>query len=290
MRATHLRSQGTKPDTSLKGPRVATQPFQVVPHSAPVDKWLTRTANASQVGLLILAVFGYFYTVIPVYQKSLLDEEIAKKTLDLQKKEGELAEKSAELASLTTAVTKMHDNLNHSQAEVARLKGAMSEQYSELRYRLLEEFQLLGLKLCLLDKPTEGSFGACLIEKVLLTSNLKSMSLLDRELLTTIIQASNSETLSSWQRLATSFEKRREAYQRHKREAAAKCEEHQGMKINKTRLKLSELDFLCKINLLEIKSELMNIEIDALDSVETLTRERLSEIARTFMEKAVARR
>lgn len=50
---------------------------------AMLDIWFARLSNLSQVGLLILAVFGYFYTVVPVYEKSLLDEEIAKKELQL---------------------------------------------------------------------------------------------------------------------------------------------------------------------------------------------------------------
>ena len=139
----------------------------MVTHSSLMDKWLGRIANASQAGLLMLAAFGYFYTVIPVYQKALLDEEIAKKTLELQEKESELAQKSAELASLTTEVANIRGSLSSSQAEVGRLKGNLTKQYSELRHRLLEEFQLLGVGLCRIDKLPEGSFGACLMEKVL---------------------------------------------------------------------------------------------------------------------------
>lgn len=258
----------------------------MVTHSAPVDKWLARIATVSQAGLLILAAFGYFYTVIPVYQKALLDEEIARKTLDLQNKESELAQKSAELASLTTAVAKMRGSLSSSQAEVGRLKGNLSEQYSELRYRLLEEFQFLGVKLCSIDKLREGSFSACLIERVLPTYNLKLMSSADRDLLTRIIQASNSVALSSWQEFAKSIEQRREAHQRHKTEVAAKCEERQSTEEYKDQLKKIEIDTLCKKDELEIKFEFNKIKFDALSSGENFTRAHLSDMGRAFVAKA----
>jgi hypothetical protein len=55
-----------------------------LPKESQVDIWLSRLSHFSQIGLLIVAVFGYVYTVIPVYQKSLLDEQIAKKELELK--------------------------------------------------------------------------------------------------------------------------------------------------------------------------------------------------------------
>lgn len=49
------------------------------------DLWLTRAASASQPLVLALAGFGYFYTVLPVYQKEVLSEQIAAKELELAK-------------------------------------------------------------------------------------------------------------------------------------------------------------------------------------------------------------
>lgn len=274
MRTNLLRRSRSKP---------VPQPIQVATYTSPIDKWLSRIANASQAGLLILATFGYFYTVIPVYQKSLLDEEIAKKTLDLEKKESELTQKSSELASLTAAVNQMRGSLSRSQVEVGRLKGNLNEQYSELRYRLLEEFQLLGVKLCRIDKLPEGTFGACLIEKVLPIYSLKSMSGQDRDLLTKIAQASNSETSNEWKELAKSIKKRREVHQRHKTEVGAKCEERRNTDDYKDKFKKIEIDYLCDKDKIELKSESMKIEIDEQYSGENFTRVRLSEIGRSFL-------
>lgn len=65
--------------------------FRLKKHSNPLpqrrftrtDIWLERLGYLAQIGLLILAVVGYYYTVIPLYQKSLLDEQIAKKELEI---------------------------------------------------------------------------------------------------------------------------------------------------------------------------------------------------------------
>ncbi|MGJ7501219.1 hypothetical protein ACSFBF_12735 [Variovorax sp. ZT5P49] len=62
-----------------------------------IDRWCNRAGQLSQVLLLLLGIFGYFYTVLPVYQKSLLDEDIAKKTIELGKKDAELTGKASEL-------------------------------------------------------------------------------------------------------------------------------------------------------------------------------------------------
>jgi hypothetical protein len=70
------------------------------PTTVRVSKWdtrLKRLANFSHFGLLVLAVFGYIYTVIPVYQKSLLDEQIAKKELELKQANDAIAAKEIEL-------------------------------------------------------------------------------------------------------------------------------------------------------------------------------------------------
>lgn len=49
----------------------------------PVDIWLQRLAHLTQVGLLGLGLFGYFYTVLPVFQNQQLQEQAAK--LELEK-------------------------------------------------------------------------------------------------------------------------------------------------------------------------------------------------------------
>lgn len=58
-----------------------------------IDSYLNRASQASQIVLVVFAIFGYFYTVRPIYQKEILSEDIAKKEVEykqLQKKERDL--------------------------------------------------------------------------------------------------------------------------------------------------------------------------------------------------------
>jgi len=55
-----------------------------------LDVWLQRLSHLSQFGLLLFTVGAIYFTVIPLYQKALLDEAIAKK-------EGELKDANAAL-------------------------------------------------------------------------------------------------------------------------------------------------------------------------------------------------
>lgn len=48
-------------------------------------RWLERLSQLAQVVLAVVAVFGYFYTVVPLYQKSVVEEEIARGRAELEK-------------------------------------------------------------------------------------------------------------------------------------------------------------------------------------------------------------
>ena len=62
-----------------------------------IDTYLVRLSHLSQIGLLIVAAIGYFYTVVPLYQKALLDEEIARKEIELASVKATLEENYAQL-------------------------------------------------------------------------------------------------------------------------------------------------------------------------------------------------
>ncbi|MHA3081206.1 hypothetical protein [Acinetobacter sp. ANC 5502] len=49
-----------------------------------LDKILNRASNLSQVGLLGVAVFTIWYTVIPLYGKAVLEEQVAEKQIELK--------------------------------------------------------------------------------------------------------------------------------------------------------------------------------------------------------------
>ncbi|WP_316899430.1 hypothetical protein [Pseudodesulfovibrio indicus] len=48
-----------------------------------LDSWLERISYSAQIAVAIVAIFGYFYTVRPIYQKELLSESIAKMQLEV---------------------------------------------------------------------------------------------------------------------------------------------------------------------------------------------------------------
>lgn len=50
-----------------------------------LKKHLESAANFSQIGMLILGLFGYFYTVVPVFQNQQLQEENSKLQLEREK-------------------------------------------------------------------------------------------------------------------------------------------------------------------------------------------------------------
>lgn len=134
-----------------------------------IDIWSTRIANFSQLGVLILAVFGYFYTVLPVYQKSLLDEEIAKKTLELESKDKKISEfnqilkdRAQELKTLSDQVDIAKKDADTAKTSLRTMQGKYSKQYSELRIHLFGQFISLAYDKCAKVKWEKQTLGKCL--------------------------------------------------------------------------------------------------------------------------------
>lgn len=69
--------------------------------SWPYDRWLDRAAQISQLGLLAAAVFGFYYTVIPLYEKAALDEELAKTKAELAVEVRNLADAKYRVLSMS---------------------------------------------------------------------------------------------------------------------------------------------------------------------------------------------
>lgn len=47
------------------------------------DVWLNRASTISQIGILVVTTLMFYFTVIPLYQKEVLEESIAKKEIEL---------------------------------------------------------------------------------------------------------------------------------------------------------------------------------------------------------------
>ena len=251
-----------------------------------MDKVLSRIANASQLGLLLLAVFGYFYTVVPVYQKALLDEDIAKKTLELNAKEAELQAKNIELTELNGAVTKARELAHRSQLEVGTLKGTVREQYSELRPRLIREFQILGSKLCKLGAIPDGGFSTCIREKVVGLVNLAPLTDADRRLLQYLVDQENTDIHASWREFKSRIEAMRQQAETRKKEVIEKCEQRRATGEYKDKMKRISIDYECDIELLHSRSEFIKIDIESVYSGEDFLSSRLGQIVADFYAKA----
>lgn len=76
MRRFKLRSNAATKGFKLRQPTAKMQ--------GCIDTWLLRLSYIAQIGLFVFSVGTIYYTVIPLYQKSLLDEAIAKKEVELK--------------------------------------------------------------------------------------------------------------------------------------------------------------------------------------------------------------
>lgn len=85
-----------------------------------IDTFLSRISHVSQFILVAFAIFGYFYTVRPVYQKEVLSEDIAKKEVELNKIKNEL-----KLTSENVSFTKKRES------ELNELIATLTSQYNE---------------------------------------------------------------------------------------------------------------------------------------------------------------
>lgn len=106
MRSSSLRSRQR---------RTPLVPSNVVVHvttpTSRVDTYFSRLAHAATVCTLLLAVFGYFYTVLPVFQNQKLQEDNAKLELDSAREKKALAELQTRQSSVQNQIKKLNSDL-----------------------------------------------------------------------------------------------------------------------------------------------------------------------------------
>ncbi|AMJ69789.1 hypothetical protein AW879_07750 [Enterobacter cloacae] len=91
--------------------------------SNKIDVFLSRVSHVSQFVLVAFAIFGYFYTVRPIYQKEVLSEDIAKKEVELNK--------------LKTAMSSSQKSIEQNKALRKDLEGSIAKL--DLQYKESEE-------------------------------------------------------------------------------------------------------------------------------------------------------
>ena len=85
-------------------------------HNSALDVWLQRASHIAQTALFLLTLGTLYFTVLPLYQKALLDEQIAQKELRL----AQLA-KSMESAYRTIRASAVKDFAGYAAAECSGL-------------------------------------------------------------------------------------------------------------------------------------------------------------------------
>jgi hypothetical protein len=226
------------------------------------DVVLQRLANASQLGILILAVFGYFYTVLPIYQKSLLDEEIAKKTIQLNAMEAEFSAMNKKVVELRASANSAREGLGKAKAEVGKLRGAVDTQYSELRPRLINDFIALANNSCKLSDVPDGGFANCIESKVLSSSILSSLQEVDRSRLLSIVRKHNAPIHNLWSDYSSDLEQRKKTIENKRKDADIKCENLKSGENYKDRIKKYKIDSECSAYLAEVAGDRLKLSLD----------------------------
>lgn len=257
----------TTPTSRTEGPISLAQPPSEAGQHA-IDIALHRISSASQLGILILAVFGYFYTVVPVYQKSLLDEDIAKKVIELREMEARvtkteqiLADRELEFNALSHKIIKLRDaakvaqqKLSRSQLEIGQLKGTVQSQYSELRPRLLGEFLSLARSRCATIEARKSTFSDCIEHDVLSSQELSPLSKADRTSLARISRTKGTEIDRSLMEAQSQIALKSSIEKQKIEGAQAICDQGKSSADYKDRMKKISIDYKCSISMIEAQS------------------------------------
>ena len=136
-----------------------------------VDKFLQRLANFSQPALLALGVFGYFYTVVPVFQNQQLQEQAAKLELEKSAAERQLTSLVAQQTKVKEEIEKLHKEWNSERSRNLKLANdvtvaleretAAQRQSAEVEAKLQDQLKVLETarwELAILDFSSAYAF------------------------------------------------------------------------------------------------------------------------------------
>ena len=107
-----------------------------------LDLYLTRASHVAQIVLVVAAVFGYIYTVLPIYQKELLSEEIAKRTIELAEIQDQLKfaeSERSELGRLVGELGQQGESLSKDIAIKEARLGAVTKSLIRTHYVMFVE-------------------------------------------------------------------------------------------------------------------------------------------------------
>jgi hypothetical protein len=187
-------------DRKRWAPKARTLPSVIVQPSATSkgDKVLLRITQCAQIIGIAVAILGYIFTVRPVYQKQLVDEQIAKATIELTAlkteiavKEAEVGAKVAEIAGKEKQLRDLGFDLKKAQTRLVESGKRQGELYSELRVHLGTQFQLSAFAACGkisdIDQFKPDALPACVKKEFRDNGYVGQMSEADKRLLGRLI-------------------------------------------------------------------------------------------------------
>ena len=255
-----------------------------------IDVSLQRLANASQLGLLLLAIFGYLYTVLPIYQKSLLDEEIAKKTLEfnamqarVDSVEAQLKSRELELSGMNKKLSDLRASADRAQTEVGKLRTDVGAQYAELLPRLLQDFFSLSYAVCKDSISSDQSFADCIDRNVLPTANLAGVHPSDRNRLSRIAHARSSDLAHGWSEHLAKVERSKVDGDVRAKEAQAKCDQARATDEYKDSMKKISIDYQCSKGRLDVNSSSIREKYDLIGEGDKLITNALNSVVQEFI-------
>lgn len=120
------------------------------------DQWLTRFSYVAQIAGVALALFGLFYTVIPLYQKAAVDEQLARREAELKEVESRLV--AARQEAYESRRERRMLGLLFASDDCAELRKAIGqaalEDSKERRREIILNFEV-DIRACLLGKIAE---------------------------------------------------------------------------------------------------------------------------------------
>ncbi|MCG8066375.1 MAG: hypothetical protein JAY84_00815 [Candidatus Thiodiazotropha taylori] len=95
------------------------------------DKWLSRVTSISQVVIMVLALLGFFYTVVPLYQRELVNEEFARTRLEHLEVKNSLEASRAELSEQLEKIELLKLQKNDLAVDLNGIRTAINKAVAE---------------------------------------------------------------------------------------------------------------------------------------------------------------
>lgn len=143
MRSSSLRSRQRRTPPAVP-PNVI---VHVTTPTSRIDTYFSRLAHAASACTLVLAVFGYFYTVLPVFQNQKLQEDNAKLELDSAREKKALAELQTRQSRVQNEIKKLNLELMHMQE---------ATQASDQRAKAAEGREIVAKNRAMVAEEREG--------------------------------------------------------------------------------------------------------------------------------------